>query len=422
MSRSTLLALAPLLALVVVACRTPGGPQTPASVPSPTPVTTAAPEPTASPSPPPTASPSPRPSPTPSPSPSPTLDPAAVAAWVQEVCAINADLVTGTQQVIEQLPEPDDPTLAQLQATNEQRRPMIESLLADTAGRLHGVEQLDGGESFHDALRAELADRLAAAGQFFDAVAAAQTIEQYDAAVLVQAAAAQEATFRTARSVLELEPAVADALAQIDDCRAFELDARGLVRGLPLPDFSRLLVDDDLAGDAWTLPAFDGGTAAQAGGVIEFTFDGQADRQLAAPPGLQSPGGAVRVEAEMALEGLAFSGLHCLASSDSGYAAQLTGTGVLLLLRRDGDEQTTLARRVLESAPSGPITLALACAQGASGDIDLAADIDGQRMVEYSDVLPPAGVAGSAGLIAHTLGVGESATVFLRVRVFATAE
>jgi len=207
MSRSTLLALAPLLALVVVACRTPGGPQTPASVPSPTPVTTAAPEPTASPSPPPTASPSPRPSPTPSPSPSPTLDPAAVAAWVQEVCAINADLVTGTQQVIEQLPEPDDPTLAQLQATNEQRRPMIESLLADTAGRLHGVEQLDGGESFHDALRAELADRLAAAGQFFDAVAAAQTIEQYDAAVLVQAAAAQEATFRTARSVLELEPA-----------------------------------------------------------------------------------------------------------------------------------------------------------------------------------------------------------------------
>jgi hypothetical protein len=325
--------------------------------------------------------------------------------------------------ITEQWPEPEAAPLAELQALNEQRRPAIEALLEAVAARLERLDQVAEGAPFQQALSAEMAARITAADAFFDAVANAGAIDDYEAAVEQQALVAQEATLRTARSVIMLDQRASDAIAAIDDCRAFELDARGIPRGLSMPGFSRVVADDDLADpSAWTLPTFDGGTARHADGSIIVEFEGVADRLRMAPPGLSGPLPVVRVEATLALEGLAFSGVYCRGSDDAGYAAQLTGTGLLLLLRREGSQQTTLARHVLEPGVAlQPLSIALECAE-ADGQLKMAVDLDGQRLLEYTDTLPPGGLGDSAGLVAHTLGVGRSETTFDAIRVLAPVE
>jgi hypothetical protein len=405
------------IGLAVTGCRVPGqvptgAPESPPHEATPTLAPVASPTGTATTGP----SPTPPPTPTPSPSPSPTPDPAAIAAWAEEVCSINTDLAEGTQSIIEQLPEPSEDDLAALQSVNEQRQPLILALLEEVAARLAAVQVLEDGAPFQAALQAEMEERRAAAVAFFDAVAAAETADDYEAAVLTQAAAAQEATFASARSIPPLPPAVTAALTAIDDCRAFELDARGVPRDLLMPSYGQVALDDDLAtADGWTLPQVDGAQVAAVDGAIRASFDGLADRLLLAPPDMPQRLPAVRIEATMSLEGLAFSGAYCLSGPEGGYAAQLTGTGVLLLLRRDGETQTTLARRVLDEPPNGPLVLALECASD-EGAVALAAEVDGQRLLEYQDQ-SLAGLADEAGLVAHTLGLSGSATIFDSIRV-----
>jgi hypothetical protein len=65
-----------------------------------------------------------------------------------------------------------------------------------------------------------------------------------------------------------------------------------------------------------------------------------------------------------------------------------------------------------------PLTLALECAGGQDGmPLRLVANLEGERVADFEDQQPPAGLGSGVGLVAHTLGVGESVTVFESLRV-----
>jgi hypothetical protein len=418
--------------LLVVACRTPAVDPGPGINPTPTAIATQPASPPASPEPGPTAQPTqptqpaqPTPPPTASPSPGPAetpLDPATVAAWAQEICRVNDDLVAGTQQIIIEVPDPAEPSLAALQAVTEQRRPLVDELLHETEAQLQAVPGLEPGRPFQNAVAAELTDRRGAAADFFEAVAAATSLADYDEAVFDQAAAAQTATFRSARTIPELPRPLIDAIAVQPSCRFFELDARAVPRGLPRPDFPVEVGTGDLTDTAeWRLPAVDDGELSISDGRITAAFEGPAERVLISPSGIAQVEGDVRVESVMAMDGLAFSGVFCRASDAGGYAAQVTSTGLLLLLRRDGDEQTTLGRRVLaDGAGTLSLDLALECVGGSDDEpLVLAAYLDGVRLIELTDTAPINEGGGMAGLVAHTLGVAPAMTLFesLHIRV-----
>ncbi len=417
--------------LLVGACRTPLAAPTAPAAPTPAvlPTPTASPAPPATPTTPTptpeTALPSPPDSATPAtPLPSPTATPTspeAITRWAAEICLANEELVSRTEAIMAQVPEPAEPaSLDAQQAVTAQRQPLVEQLLEAVAGRLEAIAPIAEGEPLHDALQAEMSDRDDAAQWFFEAVRAATTLDDYEAAVLQQAAEAQAATFRTARTIYELPETVVDAIAAQDDCRSFELDARGVPRDLAMPEFPTEPQADDLLDEqAWALPEFPEGAIEQADGRITAIFDGPAVRQLLSPPQIGAADGDVRVEALLEMEGLGFSGVYCHGSEAAGYAAQVTATGLLLLLRSDGEQQTTLARRVLEEGRvMQPLTLALECAGGQDGmPLRLVANLEGERVAEFEDQQPPAGLGSGVGLVAHTLGVGESVTVFESLRV-----
>jgi hypothetical protein len=412
-------ALALITALVLAGCS--GGPSTtstPTLGPTAAPTPTAAPPtsshtattpPTAPPTAPPTVAP-----PTATPLPSP--DAADIAAWAAEVCGLNTQFVTDNQQITVDIPEPvgADYTVENVQAMYAQRETRVEQVFQSAIDSANDVTPYPGGEAFRLALVNEFQVQLDAMPAFFQAVAAATTIEDVNAALDSRGPIATPALVDSARAVAEIDLAFADAIAATPGgCRFFELDARARPHDVELPDFTHVAFEDNFDDDSnFSTGPFDGGTRDIADGALTVAFSEAGFIDVAKPAQYHD----ARFETNVRIDDFALGGLACRDTGNKRYSVLVNPIGLILIYGSDG---VIIGRR---AAPEGfvatdGINLAIECVAGNLDPFTIAVFIDDELVAEIQQEHAHAS-EGLAGMFAQSFGAGASVSFdFFRVLV-----
>lgn len=401
------LVLVVIAALVFGACS--GGPaatSTPGSGPTATPAATNPP------TTPPTTSPTPTVAP-PTATPLPSPDAADIAAWAADVCGLNTQFLTDNQQITVDIPEPagDDYTVENVQAAYGQREPRVGPLFQAALDSLDEVTPYPGGEAFRVALLNEFQVQLDAMPAFFQAVAAATTIDEITTALNSRGPIATSGLLGSARAVSQIELTFADAIAAIPGgCRFFELDAYARVRPeIVLPDFTEVAFEDNFDDDSnFSTGTFDGYIAD---GALTTTISDEA--QVVAKPALYHD---ARFETNVRIDGFALGGLACRDTGDERYSVVVNPIGLILIYGSDG---ITVGRR---AAPEGfdatnGINLAIECVAGNLDPFTIAVYIDDELVAVVQQEHAHAG-EGLGGMYAQSLTAGSSVSFdFFRVLV-----
>lgn len=354
--------------------------------------------------------------------PLPDPDAAQIAAWATDTCAINESFLAENQQITLDIPEPAERTLEALQQVNADRQPRVEGAYGGAVDALAGVTPYPGGEPFRLALVNELQTALDAMPAFFEAIADATSVEDIDAQYTTRGTVNTAGLLASARSVVDIDIAFADAVAAITTgCRFFEYDARARVHDIETPDFSEVVIDEtfDAPGD-WPTGDFDGGTVTIADGALTLDFDAAVVQSVETAGQATARFHDARIESHFAMDGSALVGLSCRGGPAERYYVLVNALGLILIYRTS--DSSLLGRR---AAPDGfdaalGMDLAIECLAGNSDPFSLIVYLNGERVAEVQDEHSLES-EGLAGMLAQAFAPGASAT-FDSFRVLVPAD
>ena len=340
-----------------------------------------------------------------------SADPAEVAVWAEEICDTNSDFNAANIQASADFPEPSPRALESVQATHAARRPAIEANLSAALSRLAAVMPLAGGEAFRAALIDELQGTLDTLPTFYDAIAAAATLEDLDRGVSDYGTAQSARLLNSARAVSEIDLAFSDEIAVVDSgCRFFEADARARPHNRQTPNFTETEIEEtfDAPSDFTTGP-FEGGEVQVAAGALTISFTSATTKAVWTDNHEPSMFHDVRVEANFSVTGSALAGLVCRADGDKSYTIVVNPIGLVLIYK--GGESPLLGRRVAPEGFDGSpgVHLAVECVGGNLEPALIVVYLNGERVAEVVDETRHA-AEGFAGMFAQGFGPGSMAT------------
>ena len=336
----------------------------------------------------------------------PSPDAAAITAWAADICGLNNVFVTDNTKITTDIPEPVDPnrTLENIKSTYAAREARVEQVYQDAIDRLNSVTPYPGGEAFRLALINEFQVQLDSMPAFFQAIAAATTIDEANAALDSRAPIASQALLGSARGVAEIDLQFADAIAaNPGGCRFFELDAKARPHGVDLPAFTKVAFEDTFADDSnFSTGPFSGGTRDIANGALTVSFTDATFIDVAKPTQYHD----ARFETTVRINGFALGGLACRDTGDKRYRVIVNPIGLILIFGSDG---VVVGRR---AAPEGfvasnGIHLAIECVAGNLDPFTIAVFVDDELVAEVQFDHADAS-EGLGGMYAQAFGAGTS--------------